>query len=32
MCMNSNKFEKKFNLKMPSINSQINFEAKNYKM
>ena len=32
MCMNSKKFEKKFKIKMPSINDQINFEVKNYKV
>ena len=31
MCMNVKKFEKKFKIKMPTINSQISQEAKNYK-
>ena len=32
MCMNIKKFEKKFKIKMPSIQSQISQDAKNYKL
>ena len=32
MCMNIKKFEKKFKVKMPSVYSQIRYEAKNYRL
>ena len=32
MCMNVKKFEKKFKIKMPSVKSQIEYEAKKYKL
>lgn len=32
MCMNINKFEKQFNVKMPSVYNQINYEVLRYKL
>lgn len=32
MCMNIEKFEKKFKIKMPSVYNQISYEAKNYRL